>query len=89
MIKVQLKGTIACLLLPGLENIPVGGIVSILCKVSSSHDPEIGHCEPIALCEVFGGPIEALADFNGKTFEHVWWLLHLEGTLNKDIYIDD
>ena len=78
--KIQVTGTIACLLLPGLENVPVGGIVSILCKVNTTtHDPEIGHCEPIALCEVFGGPIEALADFNGKTFEHVWELLHLEG----------
>ena len=47
---------------------------------------ELGTCN--VLCLDFGA-LGLLASLNGKTFEHAWELIHLEGELNKDIFIDD
>jgi len=90
VIKIEVKGVFACLLLPGLKIIAAGGNIEILCKVNTtSHDPEEDMCE--ILCEPWGSgfPIGVLADLDGKTFEDAAELLHLLGTLNKSIFIDD
>ena len=78
-------GVINCLLLPGLlENTKK---IEILCKVdATTHDAEVGTCN--ILCLDFG-VLGILASLNGTAFEHAWELIHLEGELNKDIFIDD
>jgi hypothetical protein len=88
VITVQEKGVLACLVSPGLTSVAAGGEITILCKVSAASDPELGKCED--LCEDFGKTTGFEASFNGgKTFEDVNELVHLKGTLNQEIFIDD
>jgi hypothetical protein len=84
--KFEVRGTVACLLLPGLKEIPTTEMVEILCKINTTtHDPETGKCE--LLCEwLEKEPLEA--NLNGK-FEDAWQLIHLLGFFNKTIFIDD
>jgi hypothetical protein len=89
VLSVQVKGTVGnCLVSPGLANVKAGAEITILCKVSAASDPELGKCED--LCEDFGKTTGFEASFNGgKTFEDVNELVHLKGTLNQEIFIDD
>jgi hypothetical protein len=91
-VKIQVKaksgttgaGVIECLVGPGLV---VTSKVEVLCKVNATtHDPERGTCN--VLCEDFG-TVGLEADLNGTTFKDAWELIHLEGTTNKPIFIDD
>jgi hypothetical protein len=95
--KIQLKGVkngaenkagvIACALAPALENLPTTKNLEMLCKVNATtHDEEPPECS--ILCLDFG-TTGLEADLNGKEFKDVAWSLHLEGKLNKDIFIDD
>jgi hypothetical protein len=78
---------IGCLLDPGLENIPITKEVEVLCKVNSTtHDPETGECN--VLCADLGA-IGVTATLDGTTVVDAWESIHLKGTFNKDIYIDD
>jgi hypothetical protein len=96
-VKIQVKGVkegeknkaavIACTFGPGLENVPTTKRVELLCKVNAtSHDEEPPSCS--VLCTDFG-TTGLEADLNGKEFKDAAWNVHLEGTLNKDIFIDD
>jgi hypothetical protein len=87
-VAVQLKGTVACFVSPGLANVASGGLIDVSCKTNSVSDPVVNHCE--GLCEVFGKTVGLEESLNGgKTFEDAWWLLTLEGSLNKDVFMDD
>jgi hypothetical protein len=86
-LKQEVKGKIACLLLPGLTNIAAGGNVEILCKQKEGV-LETGTCEETkALCELLAKePLEANL---GAGFKAAAFSVHLLGTFNRDIYIDD
>jgi hypothetical protein len=96
-VKIQVKGVkegeknkagvIACTFGPGLVNIPTTTKVEALCKVNgTTHDEEPPSCS--ILCTDFGSTgLEA--DLDGKTFKDAAENIHLEGTLTKDIFIDD
>lgn len=82
--KFEVKGTLGCLLLPGLVNIPTEKKVEVLCKLHEK-EAETGTCQQ--LCEWLSeAPFEANL---GSGFEPAWMALHVEGLLNKDIFIDD
>lgn len=87
LVKIKIKGTWACLLLPGLENIPTSKEVAILCKVNEkTKDVEEDKCT--VLCESLEkNPL--LLTLNGSTFEDSAMLIHAKGKLNKDVFIDD
>jgi hypothetical protein len=88
LVKIQVKGVLACLLLPGLATVAAGGKYEIVCAVDkTTHDPITGHCE--TLCEIGGKAIGMEADLNGKEFKDAWWELNLKGSLNKSTFIDD
>jgi hypothetical protein len=97
LVKIQVKGgtekepkgaaVMLCELGPGLASIPTTSSVEILCKVNSTtHDPQPPTCE--VLCTDFGA-VGLFADLDGKTFKDAGWLMHLEGKLSKDVFIDD
>ncbi len=85
-VKDKIKGTLGCLLLPGLTTIAAGGTFEILCKQNAAtHDPETGECKQ--LCEwLKEHPFEA--NF-GAGFEDAWMGLHLTGSLNLGVFLDD
>jgi hypothetical protein len=96
-VKMQIKGTkegeknkagvIVCSLSPGLVNVPTTTNIVVLCKVNATtHDEEPPSCS--ILCSDFG-TLGLEADLDGKTFKDAAESIHLEGTLNKDIFIDD
>jgi hypothetical protein len=86
-VKSVVKGTIACLLLPGLTNIPITGEVEIKCEINTTtHDAVTGTCN--VLCEDFG-KIGLTSTLDGKTETDAWEQITLKGKLNKDIFIDD
>jgi hypothetical protein len=96
-VKIQLKGVkegeknkagaVVCTLSPGLVNIPTTTNIAVLCKVNATtHDEEPPSCS--ILCSDFG-TLGLEADLDGKTFKDAAESIHLEGTLNKDIFIDD
>jgi hypothetical protein len=86
-VKLSFKGRIGCLLLPGLTNIAAGSKVETVCKVKEG-DQTTGTCEQTkALCEELNrDPL--LAQF-GAGFEDAGIEIRLEGSFNKDIFIDD
>jgi hypothetical protein len=84
LIKILFRGVVECLFGPGLTTTKK---VELLCKVNATtHDPERGTCE--VLCTDLGA-VGFEADLNGKEFKDAWWLLHLLGEVNKNIFIDD
>jgi hypothetical protein len=84
-VKDKVKGTIGCLLLPGLENIPTTKEAEIACKISSKKDPETGKCE--VNCEwLTEHPFESNL---GAGFEDSWMEISAKGKFNKDIFLDD
>ena len=86
-VKSKVKGTIACLLSPGLENIPVTAEVTLKCEVNATtHDAVTGTCT--VLCEDLG-KIGVLSTLNGTTEVDSWEQIELKGKLTKDIFIDD
>jgi hypothetical protein len=87
VVKSKVKGVLACLLLPGLANVQITEKVTINCEVNiTTHDPVTGTCT--VLCEDLG-KIGLIATFDGKTETDAWENIRLEGSLNKDIFIDD
>jgi hypothetical protein len=88
LVKIQVKGIVACLLLPGLTTVAAGGKYEIVCKVdATTHDPITGHCE--TLCEIGTQKIGVEADLDGKTFKDAWEEINLKGSFNKSTFIDD
>lgn len=84
VLKFEVKGTLGCLLLPGLANITTKEKVEVLCKLHEK-EPETGTCQQ--LCEWLS---EAPFEVNfGSGFEPAWMQFHVEGSLTKDIFIDD
>jgi hypothetical protein len=85
-VKNKLKGTLACLLSNGLENIATTKEVTFACEVNAStHDPVTGKCE--VLCKwLEEAPF--LANL-GNGFEDAWMKLSMRGSFNKDVFIDD
>lgn len=82
--KFEVKGTLGCLLLPGLKNVMTTEKLEISCKVKEK-DPETGTCQQ--LCEWLSEtPFEANL---GSGFEDAWMELHAEGAPSKDVFIDD
>jgi hypothetical protein len=81
--KSQVKGTIECLLSPGLKTTTA---IEKVCKVNATtHDAEKGTCE--ILCTDLG-TVGLEANLDGKTFKDAWELITLKGTTNKSIFID-
>ncbi len=83
----HVKGVIACLLTPGLEDIPATtGILTISCKIKApkTGEGEKGECE--LLCEWLTNTF--LANL-GLGFEKAWMSAEATGSPNKDILIDD
>jgi hypothetical protein len=86
-IKAKLKGILACLLLPGLANVPTTQEITVVCKVNEkTHDPETGTC--VVLCEDLG-KIGLISILDGSTEVDSWKNIELKGKLSKDIFIDD
>lgn len=84
VLKFEVKGTLGCLLLPGLVNIATTEKVEVLCKLHEK-TAETGTCQQ--LCEWL---LEAPFEVNwGSGFESAWMQLHVEGAPSKDIFIDD
>jgi hypothetical protein len=87
LLKVKVTGVVACLLLPGLVNIPVTTEVEVTCKVNTTtHDRETGECN--VLCTEYGGVLGLTAEYGTEKLD-AWELVTLKGKANKDIYIDD
>jgi hypothetical protein len=82
------KGTIGCLLLPGLANVATTGTLEVVCKVKTTgreKDPETGTCKQ--LCEwLTAEPFQANL---GGGFEDAWMEFKVTGSPSKDIFIDD
>jgi hypothetical protein len=86
-VKTTLKGTVGCLLEPGLENVPIINGIDIVCELNKvTHDPLTGSCN--VLCEDLG-KIGLVSTFNGKTEVDTWLEVKLGGILNEDIFMDD
>ncbi len=83
---MKLRGTLGCLLTPGLTTVAAGGTFEILCKQNAtSHDPETGECEQ--LCEwLKEHPYEE--EF-GAGFEDAWISLHMTASFNLGVFLDD
>ena len=85
-IKLEVKGTAPCLLLPGLTLIAVTTELEVSCKINTTtHDPETGECE--LLCEWLKE-----APFQSKlaaAFEDAAMNIKLKGKFQKEIFIDD
>jgi hypothetical protein len=87
VVKSKVKGVIGCLLLPGLANVQTTEKVTITCEVNTTtHDAITGTCT--VLCEDLG-KIGLISTLDGKTETDSWEKIKLEGSLNKDIFIDD
>jgi hypothetical protein len=88
-VKEKVKGSVACLLIPGLTEIPAGNFVELLCKTKEKGVQETGTCEETkAICEeLAANPL--LAALDGKTFESAALTYHLNEFVNKNIFIDD
>jgi hypothetical protein len=86
-VKDKIKGRLGCLISPGLENIAAGGNVKLTCEQKEG-DQIIGKCvETPTLCkELEEKPF--LANLGGG-FEMSGLRIALEGSVNKDIFIDD
>jgi hypothetical protein len=87
LVKVQIKGRIGCLLLPGLEEIAIMGKLTILCKQKSG-DQITGTCEVTKkLCEELAkDPL--MASF-GEGFKDAATEFHMTGPPSMGIFIDD
>jgi hypothetical protein len=88
ILKDKLKGLIACLLAPGLKQVAAGGIFEVLCKAKSAGDPEEEECtQTAAICkELKEKPFESNL---GAGFEMTVLLVHLEGSFNLGVFVDD
>jgi hypothetical protein len=86
-IKQEVKGKIACLVLPGLTQIAAGANVEILCKQKEG-DQITGTCEvEKTFCEgLVKEPFEASL---GEGFKDAALAFHLLGSFNLSTYIDD
>jgi hypothetical protein len=86
-VKFGIKGTMVCLLEPGLVNVPITTEVTIVCTVKKeTHDPETGSCA--VLCEDLGA-IGLISTLDGTNKVDSWEEIELKGKLSKDIFIDD
>jgi hypothetical protein len=84
-VEIRLRGTLGCLLLPGLKNIAPTEEVELVCKINSAlHDPEAGQC--VLLCELLEHLFE-VADTG--PYQDAWMERTMKGKFNKDIFIDD
>jgi hypothetical protein len=90
VVKTKVKGTIGCLLLPGLTNIATTAKVEVTCKLlkGSPGIQETGTCTVTAAAckELKENPFEANL---GEGFKGAGMEIKLEGTFNKDVFIDD
>jgi len=85
-VKIEVKGTIACLVSPGLTLIPTTKEGELSCKVNATtHDPETGECE--LLCEWLKE--EPFQSKIGAAFEDAWMNGSGKGKTNKEVFIDD
>jgi len=83
VIREAIKGTLGCLLLPGLT---LTKKIELLCKINTTtFDPETGTC--VVLCEQLKE--DPFMTKFGEKFEDAWWSLHMEGEFNKEVFIDD
>lgn len=85
VLKLSMKGTISCLVIPGLANIPTTENAEISCKLTKGNDPETGKCE-VGCEELTKEPL--LVNF-GKGFEDSWIEVSLSGKFTKDVFLDD
>jgi hypothetical protein len=87
LVKTKVKGRIGCLLLPGLTKIAAGGKMEVLCKVKEGKQ-ETGTCsETKTTCEELAAdPFEGNL---GEGFKKGGMSIHLEGSFNKEVFIDD
>jgi hypothetical protein len=85
-LKDLVKGTIGCLMTPGLTTVAAGGTYTIACKQNATtHDAETGECEQ--LCEWL--TTEPFQSNLGSGFEDAWMNVSATGSLNLSSYIDD
>jgi hypothetical protein len=85
LLKIKMKGTLACSIPFGLRNIATSEELELTCKMKKSGDPEIGEC--VLNCESLKTD-PYLMNF-GSGFEDAWKLFTIKGKANKDIFIDD
>jgi hypothetical protein len=86
-IKYKIKGKVGCLLLPGLTQIASGGKIEVVC-IQEKGKQITGTCvETKLLCEELAND-PFLADL-GAGFETAGLDLRVEGSFNKDVFIDD
>ncbi len=85
-VKDKVKGTIGCLLTPGLTTVAAGGTFTIACvQNATTHDPTTGECEQ--LCEwLKEHPFESNL---GAGFEDTWMNVTATGSFNLGVFIDD
>ena len=83
---IGFRGTLGCLLRPGLTNIAPTEEVELVCKINSTqNDPETGECE--VLCELL---LEHRFEAEDTaSFEDAWMERTMKGKFNQDIFIDD
>jgi hypothetical protein len=86
-VKEAVKGSVGCLLLKGLENIPTTAKIEIVCEQKGG-DQTTGTClVSKAFCEALAkDPL--LGNLNG-TFEDSAQQFKVTGSFNKDVFIDD
>ncbi len=84
-VKDKVKGTIGCLLTPGLTTVAAGGTFTIGCKLNTKLDPETGECEQ--LCEwLKEHPFESNL---GAGAEDSWMTVNATGSFNLGVFLDD
>jgi hypothetical protein len=88
VLKDKVKGRIACLLAPGLTQVAAKGKFEVLCKAKSNGDPEEEECTqlPTTCKELKEKPFESNL---GAGFEMAAMAVHLEGSFNQGVFIDD
>lgn len=84
-VKFKVRGTLGCLLLPGLKNIATTEEAEVACRINKERDPETGTCEELCAWLV-EHPFEANV---GAGFEDAWMALAAKGKFNKDVFIHD
>jgi hypothetical protein len=82
VIKEAVKGTVGCLLLPGLT---LTAKYEALCKINAKFDPETGTCT-VECAELKEDPFLSKL---GEKFEDAWMEIKLSGEANKEVFGDD
>jgi hypothetical protein len=88
VVEERIKGWALCLLHPGLKEIPANEkIVEVLCKTKANGDPEEDKCTTTLCSLITGEPLEG--ELGEKVPSMASMLVHLKGSFNKNVFIED